>query len=238
MTVEFDHFTKFLLHFASRWWKDAMWLPRIGHKEQHCFYWPIWVLDLGILLPVTCKGHKPSLAHPSSISAAAAMWMSKASGNSSPQPLSWSRGSNAEMYCPHQALSQLQAYGQTKRCFEPRSLRVGCWDCHGGPVVKNLLCNARDTGSIPGPGGCHMPQATKPVRHHHWASTLELETHNYWAHGLQLLKPKCLELVLHNKGSLCNEKPTHCKEEEPLLAATRGSPHTATNTHHSQQINK
>ena len=108
----------------------------------------------------------------------------------------------------------------------------------GGSAVKNLLCNARDTGSIPGPGGCHMPQATKPVRHHHWASTLELETHNYWAHGLQLLKPKCLELVLHNKGSLCNEKPTHCKEEEPLLAATRGSPHTATNTHHSQQINK
>ena len=26
-----------------------------------------------------------------------------------------------------------------------------------GPVVKNPPCNARDTGSIPGPGGSHMP---------------------------------------------------------------------------------
>ena len=32
----------FLLHFASRWWTDAMRLPRIGHKEQHGFHWPIW----------------------------------------------------------------------------------------------------------------------------------------------------------------------------------------------------
>ena len=27
----------------------------------------------------------------------------------------------------------------------------------GGPVVKNLPCNARDTSSIPGPGRSHMP---------------------------------------------------------------------------------
>ena len=27
----------------------------------------------------------------------------------------------------------------------------------GGPVVKNLLCNAGDTGLIPGPGRPHMP---------------------------------------------------------------------------------
>ena len=28
----------------------------------------------------------------------------------------------------------------------------------GGPVVKNLLCNAGDTGSIPGPGRSHVPR--------------------------------------------------------------------------------
>ena len=31
-------------------------------------------------------------------------------------------------------------------------------DFPGGPVVKNLPCNARDTGSIPGPGRSHMPR--------------------------------------------------------------------------------
>ena len=28
----------------------------------------------------------------------------------------------------------------------------------GGAAVKNLPANARDIGSIPGPGRCHMPQ--------------------------------------------------------------------------------
>ena len=43
--------------------------------------------------------------------------------------------------------------------------------------------------------------ATKPVHH------------NYWAHVLQLLKPVCLEPMLHNKRSHCNEKPAHHNEE-------------------------
>ena len=30
-------------------------------------------------------------------------------------------------------------------------------DFAGGPVVKNLLANAGDTGLIPGPGRFHMP---------------------------------------------------------------------------------
>ena len=29
----------------------------------------------------------------------------------------------------------------------------------GGPVVKNLPCDAGDTGSVPGPGGSHMPRS-------------------------------------------------------------------------------
>ena len=31
-----------------------------------------------------------------------------------------------------------------------------CLDFPGGPVVKNPPANARDPGSIPGPGGCHL----------------------------------------------------------------------------------
>ena len=53
--------------------------------------------------------------------------------------------------------------------------------------------------------------ATKPVRH------------NYWAHVPELLKPVDLEPVFRNKRSHRNEKPAHCKEEQPLLAATRES---------------
>ena len=40
---------------------------------------------------------------------------------------------------------------------------------------------------------------------------------------LQLLKPVCLEPVLHNKRSHQDEKPVHHKKEEPPLAATRES---------------
>ena len=42
--------------------------------------------------------------------------------------------------------------------------------------------------------------ATEPVRH------------NYWAHEPQLLKPACLEPMLRNKRSHCNEKPVHRNE--------------------------
>ena len=45
-----------------------------------------------------------------------------------------------------------------------------------------------------------------------------------------ILKPMCLEPVLCNKRSHHDEKPTHCSEEEPPVAATRESPHTATKT--------
>ena len=59
---------------------------------------------------------------------------------------------------------------------------------------------------------CH--RATKPVHHNYWACTLELTSHNYWslhvletsshdywAHVLQLLKPGCVEPLIHNKRS-------------------------------------
>ena len=71
----------------------------------------------------------------------------------------------------------------------------------GGAVVKNPPANAGDTGSSPGPGRSHMPcGATKPVHH------------NYWGRMPQLLKPACLEPVLH-KRSHRNEKPAHRNKE-------------------------
>ena len=55
--------------------------------------------------------------------------------------------------------------------------------------------------------------AAKPVRHNYWAWALEPASHNYWAHVPQLLKPACLEPMLRNKRSHCNEKPAHRNEE-------------------------
>ena len=79
---------------------------------------------------------------------------------------------------------------------------------------------------------CH--RATKPVGHNCWACALEPTSHNYWACMPQLLKPALLEPVLH-KRSHCNEKPAHCKEEWPPLAAAREGLHAATKTQHSQK---
>ena len=65
--------------------------------------------------------------------------------------------------------------------------------------------------------------ATKPVSHNYWTCALEPVSHNYWACVPQLLKPARLEPVLRKKRSHCNEKPVHCKEEQPLLDATKES---------------
>ena len=81
---------------------------------------------------------------------------------------------------------------------------------------------------------CHG--ATKPVYHNYWTCALEPTSHNYGAWVPQLLKPTCLESMLHNKRSHCNEKPMHHNEEYPLLATTRESSCAATKTQCSQNI--
>lgn len=40
------------------------------------------------------------------------------------------------------------------------ALKLAVWGCPGGPVVKNVPCNARDTGSVPGSGRSHVPQSS------------------------------------------------------------------------------
>ena len=70
-------------------------------------------------------------------------------------------------------------------------------DFPGGTVDRNPPANAGDTGLTLDPGRFHMLSP-------------------------QLLKPECLEPVLH-KRSRHNEKPIHCKEESSPLSATSES---------------
>ena len=51
------------------------------------------------------------------------------------------------------------------------------------------------------------PWASKPVHLIYWACALEPMSHSYWVHLLELLKPKQLEPVFHNRRGHINEKP-------------------------------
>ena len=50
-----------------------------------------------------------------------------------------------------------------------------------------------------------------------------------------ITEPAHLEPVLRNKRGRDNERPAHCDEERPPLAATRESPRTETKTQHSHK---
>ena len=67
-------------------------------------------------------------------------------------------------------------------------------DFPAGAVDENPPASARDVGLIPGPGRVHMP-------------------HSNEAQAPQILKPECLEPLLHNKKSHSNEKLAGCNEE-------------------------
>ena len=101
-------------------------------------------------------------------------------------------------------------------------------DFPGGAVVKNLPANAGDTGLSPAPGRSHMPRGS-------WACAPQLLRLRSRALEPQLLKPACLEPVLHNKRSHHNEKPMHSNEEWPPHATIRESPCAATKTQRSQK---
>ena len=87
-------------------------------------------------------------------------------------------------------------------------------DCPGGPMVKNPPANAGHGGSVPGPGGSHMPQSNQ-------------------VSASQLLKPRCLESVLGITRSHRSQKFVHRNGEWSLFAAIRESPRPATKTQHS-----
>ena len=91
----------------------------------------------------------------------------------------------------------------------------------GGTEVKNLPANAGNRGLSPGPGRSHMPGSNE-------ACAPQLLSLRSRASKPQLLKPTCLEPMLHNKRSHRNERPAHHNEEWAPLAATRKSPRAAT----------
>ena len=90
-------------------------------------------------------------------------------------------------------------------------------------MVKNLPCNARDTGLITGLGRSHMRQSNYVC-------------HNYWARALPLPKAKLLEPVLLQSHSV--EKPVHDNEEQPPLTTAREILYKAMKIHYSQKINE
>ena len=67
---------------------------------------------------------------------------------------------------------------------------------HGGSVVKNPPANARDMGSIPGPGGSRTPQSNWTLVPHLLSLRSRAREMWCWAPAPQLLKPSCLEPVL------------------------------------------
>ena len=44
-------------------------------------------------------------------------------------------------------------------CFSDKDIKTNILDFHHDSVVENLPAHAGDTGSIPSPGGVHMPQS-------------------------------------------------------------------------------
>ena len=83
-------------------------------------------------------------------------------------------------------------------------------------MVEGLPAGAGDTSSNPGLGG--VPHAAEQLGP--WATTTE---------------PACLEPVLRSGRGRDSERPAHCDEEWPPLAATREGPRTGTKTQHSQE---
>ena len=82
-------------------------------------------------------------------------------------------------------------------------------DFPGGAVVKNLPANAGGHRFDLWSG--KIPHAEEQLSLH--ATTTEPVRHNYSACVPRLLKPGCLQPVIHNRRTHCNEKPMHRNEE-------------------------
>ena len=86
-------------------------------------------------------------------------------------------------------------------------------------MVRSLLANADDTGSIPGPGRFHVAWSNCP-------------------HVPQLLELVSPEAMLCNKRSHCNKKHADHSYRVTLLTAARESPHATMKTQHSHKLVK
>ena len=88
-------------------------------------------------------------------------------------------------------------------------------------MVENLPANAGDTGSSPDLGRSHMPRSS-------WAREPHLLSLRIWS----LCSATREAAIVRGRDS---ERPAHCDEEWPPLAATGGSRCTETKTQHSHK---
>ena len=122
------------------------------------------------------------------------------------------------------AITTLYLYLHLRVCFP-----LDCTHFEGQSFFKKIVglpwwrsgwesaCQCRGHGSEPWLG--KIPHAAEQLGP--WATTTE---------------PVRLEPVLRNKRGRDSERPAHCDEEWPPLAATRESPCTETKTQHSQKL--
>ena len=107
-------------------------------------------------------------------------------------------------------MTKVEACFEFLACLEPWNLKFTDLRIHllsgfpGGAVVENLPASAGDTGSSPGLGGSHMPRSN-------------------WAREPQLLSLRVWSLCSATRGR-DSERPAHCDEEWPPLAATGEKP--------------
>ena len=63
--------------------------------------------------------------------------------------------------------------------------------------------------------------ATQPVHHNYWACALEPRKCSYWAHLLQLSKPRCPRALLHGERSHRSEKCWQCNQRVALTCSNK-----------------
>ena len=96
--------------------------------------------------------------------------------------------------------------------MQPLPISWSCQRAHFGPTVKNTLIRASLVAQwIIDFWSRKIPHAAEQLSSCALTSACALESVscNHWAFVPPLLKPACLEAVLHNKRSRCNERPTY-----------------------------
>ena len=88
-------------------------------------------------------------------------------------------------------------------------------------MVGSLPADAGDTGSSPGLGGSHVQRSN-------WAREPQLLSLRVWS----LCSAAREAAMVRGRDG---ERPAHCDEEWPPLAAARESPRTETKTQHSHE---
>ena len=102
-----------------------------------------------------------------------------------------------------------------------RNLKIGrCFP--GGSVVKNLLVNAGDTGSIPDPGRSYMARNNQPTCCNYGACALEPRNHTDWSTSvLGPCSPKREAGTARILGTGTREEPPLATARESLCAAVK-----------------